>query len=452
MKRGSRAASAIWIPVFGWALYLIAFPAFGEEQALTAVVARYFDQAFLVKSAEYHGFELNWFLIQTGLLLAALGMIARGPLGVWNEKALKMTRGRPWLARALILSTVYSGLALMRLPFSIIRYFHAQAYGLRNDSLISYLLDWCKGFLIVWVIVVVLGVIILGLFARFPRGWTLMATTATGILATGYTLFAPAIVEPWFYEFRPLEDPVLEQRLLKLGRCAGLEVGEILVVDASRHSDSVNAYVTGIGTTARIVLYDTLLQKFNADEVAVVLAHEIGHRVGEHIRTRLGLGIFGLWIALAIADRVFGHCVRVRLRGISSRRDPVLVVPGYALYVVLTWMVLVPGNLLSRHMETEADRVALELSQDPDTFIQTKVRIAHANLSEVLPPDWVEFTFHTHPSIARRIRMAENDRNEPNPCEEKRLKNVLVCVRSLDLSTDPISHSKMTTASRIFCS
>ncbi|MGH8557564.1 MAG: M48 family metalloprotease [Methylococcales bacterium] len=388
-----------------------------EQEALTSLVSRYFDTAFLLKSAEYHYFELNLFLIQTCLLLTALFLMARGPLGNWSRITLKLTGGRRWLARAAILSMIYTSLALIRLPFSTMRYFHAHAYGLRNDSLGLYLLDWFKGFLIIWFIIIVLGAIILGLFARFPRWWTVLATAATGLLAIGYALFAPSVIEPLFYEFRPLEDPLLKQRLLKLSTCAGLKVGDILVANASRHSDSVNAYVTGIGGTARIVLYDTLLEKFNPDEIAIVLAHEIGHRAGAHIQKRLLFGIPGLLIALLIADRVFGHCVRKHLGGIASRRDPALVLPGYALYVVLTLMVLVPGNMLSRYMETQADRTALELSNDPDTFIHTKVRIAQANLSEVLPPAWVEFALFTHPSIARRIWMAENYRNNPSACE-----------------------------------
>ncbi|MGR9108344.1 MAG: M48 family metalloprotease, partial [Gammaproteobacteria bacterium] len=374
------------------------------------VASRYFDRDFLARAAQYHRFNRVLFLIQTGLLLTALALLARGPLGTWGRTALKLARGRLWLARAGLLSMVYASLAFLRLPFSIGRYYHASAYGLRNDTLAIYLFDWFKGFLIIGVIVLVLGLIILGMFARFPRYWTILATAATGILAIAYTLFAPLIIDPLFYEFTPLKDSTLKERLLNLSACAGLKVNQILVADASRHSGSVNAYVSGIGGTERIVLYDTLLEKFTADETAVVVAHEIGHRIRGHIRTGLLLGILGLLIALSIGDRVLQYCVRIGLRGIASRDDPALALPGYALYVVLMFMVLVPGNVISRHMEEEADRTALELTGDPDTFIETKVRIAKANLAEVLPPAGVEFVLYTHPSIARRIWMAENFR------------------------------------------
>ncbi len=409
------AIASKWIAIAASAILVLSFaaPAAGPE-SLANLVSRYFDEAFLLKSAEYHRFNLILFLVQTCVLLTALSVFTHGRLGKWSRLALILSRGRLWPARAVILSMAHITLGLLRLPFSIVRYYHAYAYQLRDDSLAIYLFDWLKGFLIVWLMVIVVGLIILDLYARFPRWWTVLATFATGFLAAGYVLLSPLIVDPLFYEFHPLEDPVLKQRIFDLSSCADLEIGEILVADASRHSQTVNAYVNGIGRTARIVLYDTLLQKFTPDEIAIVLAHEIGHWTRGHIPKALLLGILGILIALLIADRVLGLCVRNHFRGITTRHDPALALPGYALYVVLTLAALLPGNAISRHMEAEADRAALELTGDPDTFVQTKVRIAHANLSDVLPPAWVEFALFTHPSIARRIWMAENFRNHRN--------------------------------------
>jgi STE24 endopeptidase len=95
------------------------------------------------------------------------------------------------------------------------------------------------------------------------------------------------------------------------------------------------------------------------------------------------------------------------VRELSGRGDPGLVIPAYALYILLTFVALVPSNWVSRRMESEADRTSLALTRDPDTFISTETRLARENLSNVLPPAWVEFTLYTHPSNARRILMAE---------------------------------------------
>lgn len=338
-----------------------------------------------------------------------------GPLGRWSQQSLKLAAGKVWLARAIMLTGIYSGMALLRLPFSIIRYHHALSYGLRHDTLAVFLLDWSKGFLIVWLLVLIVGLTILGLFSRFPRWWTVFATTVTGTLAVTYTISAPLIIDPLYYEFRPLEDPLLKQRVMALSTCAGLDINEILVADASRRSPSLNAYVTGIGDTERIVLFDTLIQKLTPDEIAIVLAHEIAHWSASHIIKGLFMGIFGLFVALLMLDRLLKFFVRQRINGISSRHDPALVIPGYAFYVVMMFVILVPSNVISRQMETEADQKALEITQDPDTFIETKIRIASSNLSNVLPESWVEFALFTHPSIARRIMMAEKLKDNPGP-------------------------------------
>jgi STE24 endopeptidase len=422
-NKNGQAALRFWISFAVAASSMVLIPVFADEQGqLAEIVSRYFDAAFLARSAAYHRFNLILFLSQSFLLLAVLFVFARGPLGRWSRTVLTLTRGRAWLARAALLSGVHISLGLLRLPFSVVRFYHAHAYGLREDTLGIYLLDWFKGFLIVWLMVLTVGLIILGLFARFPRGWVTLATSLIGIIAVGYALISPLVVDPLFYEFRPLEDPFLKQRILDLGRCGGLEIEEIQVADASRRSPTVNAYVTGIGRTARIIVFDTLLEKFSPDEVAMVLAHEMGHRLGLHIPIGLVLGVAGLLIALLIADRVLQHCVQKHLRGITSRRDPALVLPAYTLYAVLMFVAVIPGNLVSRSMEAEADRTALRLTRNPGVFIQTEVRIAKANLSDVLPPAAVEFALFTHPSIANRIRIAEDYPNESvrsaKPCPD----------------------------------
>ena len=379
-----------------------------EAEELAALASRHFDQDFLSRSAEYHQYRLQLFLLQTILLLTFLFLLVRGPLGQWGRKAVEIVGGRLWLARALILGLIYVVLALLRLPFSIIRYHHALSYGLRHDTLLLYLTDWTKSFLITGSMVLVVGLLLLGLFAVFPRAWTVIATAVTGLLAVVLTVVAPLLIDPLYYQFRPLENKVLENQLVAMATCAGLVADKVLVANASRRSSSVNAYFTGIGATRRIVLYDTLVEKFSDEEVAMVFAHELGHWKGNHIRQGLSFGILGLFIGLLFADRLLRGLVDGRLNDIRSRGDPALAIPGYAIYVVLMFVALVPSNMISRQVEAEADWTALELTGDPQTFVEARVRISQSNLSHVLPSKWVEFLFFGHPSPARRIRMAEN--------------------------------------------
>jgi STE24 endopeptidase len=378
-----------------------------DRSELEHVVSRHYDLDFLERSRDYHRVRFILFFVQIGVTLTVAGLMAAGPLGRWGQEALSAAGGHPWLARLLLLSIVYGGLALLRLPFSAIRFVHAHNYGMRHDSWTSFLLDWAKAVGIGWIMVMVAGLLVLWLFAAFPRWWWVAGTALVAVLAAGYVTIAPLIIDPLFNRFEKLDDPELEGRLLDLSGEGGIEVREILISDASRRSRAVNAYFTGFGRTQRIVLYDTLVDKFDHDEIAIVLAHEVGHWKHRDIYKGLALGILGTLIGFLIAQGILGGWANSGVRELSGRGDPGLVIPAYALYILLTFVALVPSNWVSRRMESEADRTSLALTRDPDTFISTETRLARENLSNVLPPAWVEFTLYTHPSNARRILMAE---------------------------------------------
>ena len=393
-----------------------------DHADLQQIVAEYYDDAFLSRAADYHRLRIVLFFIQSGILLGSLGLLVASRFGNLGRWVLSLTRGRAWLGRLMILSAVYVGLALIRLPFSITRFFHAKEYGLRHDSLADFLLDVSKALGIGWILVVVVGLIVLGLFAALPRWWWALSACIIALLAVGYTILSPVIIDPLFHEFRKLDDRSLENRIGKLGRGGGVDNLEVFISDAGRRSRAANAYFTGFGSTQRIVLHDTLVNNFDANEVAVIVAHEIGHWREEHISKGLTVGIIGMCLGLFVSHLILGWCVDNRVGGLSSRGDPGLVIPAYGLYTLLMYAAIVPGNWVSREMETKADLVSLELTRDPDTFIQVRNRIAHQNLSEVLPSAPIEFAFYTHPCNAKRILMAKQfKRLDPSDSPSSRL-------------------------------
>lgn len=381
-----------------------------ERGQLERIVAAHYDQAFVKKGADFHRVVRTASLIEMGLVLLAALWLAVGPLGEWGDWALDVTGGRAWLARALLLFLVAVGLSFLRLPFSVFRFTMAREVGLRHDPWSSFLLDWIKAAGIGWLLVVVVGVVVMGLFAALPRGWWAAAWGTVAVLTVGYVMLAPLVIDPLFNQFHRLDDPALEARLLELSRKGGVPAQEILVADASRRTRAVNAYFTGFGHTRRIVLYDTLVKGFPPKEIAMILAHEVGHWRRHHIEKGLAMGLGAVLLGLWVGHLVLGRAAASGFRGLEGRADPALVIPAYTLFIVLSLVALVPSNWISRHMEAQADLTSLELTRDPDTFISTEVRLAHENLSEVLPPAWVEDTLYTHPCNARRIRMAEEFR------------------------------------------
>jgi len=230
------------------------------------------------------------------------------------------------------------------------------------------------------------------------------------ILAVGYAMLSPLVIDPLFNKFHRLEDRPLEERLLAVAREGGVPATEVLVADASRRTRAVNAYFTGVGRTRRIVLYDTLVEKFPPDEIALVVAHEVGHWKRHHVRWGLVMGLGAAVIGLLIAHLVLGRWTGGGFRGLAGRADPALVFPAYALYLTLMTLAVVPTDVISRHMESQADLTSLQLTGDTADFVAAEVRLARENLSDVVPPGWIEFALYTHPCTARRIRMAEDYR------------------------------------------
>ncbi len=375
--------------------------------SLRRVAAEHYDAGFLARGRAYHRFYYVLYFVQTAVVLGAAWLLAAGPLGRWNDTFLAAAGGRVWLSRVLVLSALHLGFALLRLPFSVGRYLHARAFGMRHDGWAAFGGDWLKSVGIGWVLVLAVGLTVLGLFAARPRWGWLLAGGAVSALTVLYVTLAPLVIDPLFNRFQRLDDPVLEARLLDLAREGGVPAREVLVADASRRTRAVNAYFTGFGKTRRIVLYDTLLRSFTPEETALVVAHEVGHWKHHHIQWGLLLGLGGAFLGLALGWRLLGAWVGAGRGGLTGFGAPALAIPAYAVYLSLMLLTVVPGNWVSRRMEAQADRTSIHLTGDRAGFIRSEVKLGRENLADVVPPAWIEFALYTHPANARRILMAE---------------------------------------------
>jgi STE24 endopeptidase len=219
-----------------------------------------------------------------------------------------------------------------------------------------------------------------------------------------FVWIAPVVLAPIFNKFEALPDSSKARAdVLQLGREAGVDIGEVYRIDASRRSTALNAYVDGIGSTKRVVLYDNLLERAARPQLRSIVAHELGHVAHDDVPrgilfvvlvTPLGL-VFAREVALAIARR--------------SGADPATpaAIPAYLLALALTAFILnVPGNQLSREIEASADEFALQLTQDPEALINVQHQLARTNLSDPDPPGVFSWLFGTHPSTVDRIGAA----------------------------------------------
>jgi STE24 endopeptidase len=217
------------------------------------------------------------------------------------------------------------------------------------------------------------------------------------------TYAGPVVLDPIFNRFTPLPPGQTRSDVIELAREAGVEVGEVYEVDASRRTTGANAYVSGLGHTKRVVLYDTLLEGFTREEVRLVVAHELGHvrhRDVPHGLLYLAVVAPAAMLAVALLAR--------RLSGAAFDDPGPAALPALALAVVaLSTPITAISNQLSRRIEARADSYSLKLTSAPQPFIDFERRITVRNVGEPDPPGWARVLFGTHPTTLERIGAAE---------------------------------------------
>jgi len=297
----------------------------------------------------------------------------------------------PWWTAAVLAPLVVDLLvACVGLPVDWWRYRHDLRFGLTAQTARAWAADRAKGIGVIAALTV-LGLAPLFALAHFFRGaWPWSAAPAAAALVLVLGFLAPVVLEPVFNRFTPLADAELSGRLLELGEQAGAPLREILVADASRQTNRQNAYVSGIGRTRRLVLSDTLLESPPA-ELAVVVAHELGHRVRRHLALLTVLGMAGS-VAFVLILRLL-------------RPHPV---PHDAAFVLLLGLLLElaaapAATALSRRFERTADRFSLALTSDREAFRAVHRRLGLTNLADLDPPKPLYLLLFTHPTPQERI-------------------------------------------------
>jgi STE24 endopeptidase len=183
-------------------------------------------------------------------------------------------------------------------------------------------------------------------------------------------------------------------------------VQDVLVSDASRRTTGLNAYVSGFGSTRRVVLYDTVLTTLPDDEIESIVAHELGHVATDDVLTGTVIGALGAAFGVAVLGLVLSWTPLLRRAGADGPGDPRAV--PLVLFLVAVGMLLATPvqNLVSRHIEARADAHALDLTQNPTAFVAMQQRLAETNLSEPSPPVVWQWWFGSHPTTAERVAMA----------------------------------------------
>src|SRR5579859_2529282 len=265
--------------------------------------------------------------------------------------------------------------------------------------------DEVKGFLVGLVLGTVVVEVLYLTLRQWPQHWWMLAWGLFMGLFIVLAQLAPVILFPIFYKFEPLDNEELRRRLVVLSERAGTRVRGVYRWKLSEKSKKANAALTGLGATRRIILADTLLDNYTPDEIEAVLAHELGHHVHRHILKSIfvqaAITLFGFWAANWTLHYAVDQHMFEELSDFAN-------LPLLALVSVVLSFVLMPAlNAYSRFNERQADRYAFETTASVGPFISSMNKLAEQNLAERTPSKWVEWFFHSHPSISRRLAAAE---------------------------------------------
>jgi STE24 endopeptidase len=239
-----------------------------------------------------------------------------------------------------------------------------------------------------------------------PRWWWAWVAAGAAGLVVLFSFVFPVLVEPIFNRFTPMEAGPLRSSLIALAERDGVPVRDVLVADASRRTTALNAYVSGLGPTRRIVVYDTLVRDAPPAEVEAVVAHELGHAKDADVLTGTLIGALGAAAAVCVVFLVGSWTGLLRRAGVDSVTDPRAIALLLAL-ATLAGLASAPiQNAVYRRIEARADAHALELTQDPSSVETMEQRLATTNLADVDPPRLEYVMFASHPSVVERMAAA----------------------------------------------
>ncbi|MGB2605996.1 MAG: M48 family metallopeptidase [Candidatus Sulfotelmatobacter sp.] len=280
-----------------------------------------------------------------------------------------------------------------------------QKFQLSNQKFRSWLWDEAKSFFVGLVLASIVVELLYFMIRQFPQHWWIFTWALFMGLFIVLAQLAPVALLPIFYKFEPLENEDLRRRLVLLSERAGTRVRGVYRWKLSEKSKKANAALTGLGSTRRIILADTLLDNYGPEEIEAVLAHELGHHVHRHILKSIvvqaGITLLGFWAANWVLHYAVDHHMFEELSDFANL--PLLAITATALSLLL-----MPAlNAYSRYNERQADRYAFESIASVEPFISSMNKLAQQNLAERTPSKWIELLFHSHPAISRRVAAAE---------------------------------------------
>ncbi len=340
-----------------------------------------------------------------GLTVSAVLGLTRAGARLVRAVAAPLGGGWVWQVLLGVLAVVVVG-RLATLPLSAYGEVVRHRYGLSTRSWGLWLRDVAVSTAIDAGLTALGLLVLVWLARRAPRTWWAWAGAGAAALVVVGSFLWPVLMEPAFNRFESLPAGELRSDLLRLAEENGTPVQDVLVSDASRRTTALNAYVSGFGSTRRVVLYDTVLDGLPDPQIESIVAHELGHVATDDVLTGTLTGALGAGAGVAALGWLLSSPRLLRRAGADSPGDP-RVVPLLLLLMAVGTLLSTPlQNAVSRHVEARADVHALDLTRDPEAFVDMQRDLATSNLSDADPPAAWHWFFGSHPTTAQRMAMA----------------------------------------------
>ena len=363
------------------------------------------DESLLKKMQEYEAEKTRFSFVSSifGNVTTILFLFG-GLLNFYNA----------WIA-SLHLSFILTGVlfillltfadTLLSLPFSLYGTFKLEnKYGFNTMTLRMWLTDLFKSLLLSTVIMGILIAVGLWLVQLSPHYWWLWVWVFVFIYSLFMMYISPYVIEPLFNRFTPIGEPGLEEKIKHLMQKANIKVSRVFKMDASARSRHTNAYFSGIGSVKRIVLYDTLIDKMDREEILSVLAHEAGHWKKRHVLKMLVamevLSLIGIYISFRILQTDFlANLFRIEQATFFAKIVILGFIGGIALFPLTPL-----SNCISRRFEKEADRFAYELTANKEAMASALIKLSKDNLSNLYPHPLYSAFYYSHPPVVPRVK------------------------------------------------
>jgi STE24 endopeptidase len=363
----------------------------------------YFGSGQLEAGRDFRGEIRLLGLLGLAVEFAVLGILVAGRPRRMRAR-LERLQARPLLGGAAAGALISLTLSLAGLPVGIWAHEVAVDVGISVQSIGGWLFDRARSAGIAALYAAVGALLLVGLQRRWARSWWLAATGVVVAFAVASQFLAPVVLAPIFNDFERLPDGPERRDVLELADRAEVEIGDVYRVDASSRRTSLNAYVSGFGSTRRVVIYDNLLDSADQPALRSVVAHELAHVKQRDIgRGLLFVAIVAPFGMLFVREAGAAFAART-----GTGPGQIAALPAYALALTIATFALgIAGNQLSRSVEERADRFALELTGDPAGLTDLRLILTRRNLSDPDPPGWSQLLFGTHPSTVERLGLAQ---------------------------------------------